>query len=116
MENNSPEQPTVGTTLSTPDATRAALTAQAIDRIKALRSRKESSFRPATKAIVTDAFVLDASMSACWASDHHAPDEQTVLFIARTQGSTVCDESYLARRPTACAAEDHHFRRLVLFQ
>lgn len=29
-------------------------------------------------------------------SDRHAPDEQTVLFLARTQGLTVYDASYLA--------------------
>jgi predicted nucleic acid-binding protein len=29
-------------------------------------------------------------------SDHHAPDEQAVLLIARTHGLTVYDASYLA--------------------
>jgi len=29
-------------------------------------------------------------------SDRHAPDEQTVLFMARSQGLTVYDASYLA--------------------
>lgn len=42
----------------------------------------------------TSAFLR--SLGELGISDHHAPDEQTVLFVARSQGLTVYDASYLA--------------------
>jgi predicted nucleic acid-binding protein len=43
-----------------------------------------------------DATAFLRSLVELGISDHHAPHEQTVLFIARTQGLTVYDASYLA--------------------
>ncbi|HTE38731.1 MAG TPA: type II toxin-antitoxin system VapC family toxin [Reyranella sp.] len=43
-----------------------------------------------------DATAFLRSLVELGISDHHAPDEQTVLFTARTQGLTVYDASYLA--------------------
>lgn len=43
-----------------------------------------------------DAAIFLLSLSEPGISDHHAPDEQTVPFIARSQNLTVYDASYLA--------------------
>lgn len=43
-----------------------------------------------------DATTFLRSLGELGISDHHAPDEQAVLFIARTHNLTVYDASYLA--------------------